>query len=225
MSYGQEDIFQRIKKVLPGRWFGENTPVLDSVLNALAAGWLSQFDLLDYAKLQTRVRSATGSWLDLIARDYFGRRVGRRKAENDTSLRQRILRELLSDRCTREAVHDLLLDLTGKQPIIFEPANPQDTGCYGSPSSPNSGMIGYCVSGGWGSLNSPFQTFIRAFRPTTPGVAMINGWNGPGGGFGVGCNAYISAEMNSSQASDADMYQEVSRISPAGAIVWMSIEP
>jgi hypothetical protein len=225
MAYSQEDIFRRIKKVLPGRWFGENTPVLDSVLNALAAGWLSQFELLDYTKLQTRISSATGSWLDLIARDYFGRRVARRKAESDTSLRHRIHRELLSDRCTRAAIHDLLLDLTGKQPIIFEPTNPQDTGCYGSPSSSGAGTIGYCESGGWGSLNSPFQTFVRAFRPTTPGVTMISGWNSPGGGFGVGCCAYISPEMNSSQASDAEMYEEVSRISPAGTIIWMSIEP
>jgi hypothetical protein len=225
MPYGQEDIFRRIRKVLPGRWFGENTPVLDSVLNALAAGWLSQFEFLDYTKLQTRIVSATGSWLDLIARDYFGRRVGRRKAENDTSLRRRIYRELLRDRCTRSAVHDLLLDLTGKQPIIFEPTNPQDTGCYGSPSSPGAGTIGYCMCGGWGSMNLPFQTFIRAFRPTTPGVAMISGWNSPGGGFGVGYSAYISAEMNSAQASDAEMYQEVSRVSPAGTILWMLIEP
>ncbi len=54
MDYDQQDIQQRIKAALPCRWFGESTPVLDSILASLAAGWVGLFDLLGYVRLQSR---------------------------------------------------------------------------------------------------------------------------------------------------------------------------
>jgi hypothetical protein len=224
MIYNQQDIFRRIKAVLPSRWFGEVTPVIDSVLNALASGWLGVFNLLNYIKMQTRISTAFGGWLDLIAKDFFDYRVSRRQRETDDSFRSRIYMELLRDRCTRAAIYDLLTDLTGRSPVIFEPTNPQDTGCYGSLVSPGIGNAGYGVSGGWGNLNMPFQVFVRAFRAETAGVAMVCGWGGSIGGYGAGLSAYISAEMNSPQADDFEIYQSVSNNSPVATIVWMSIE-
>ena len=186
MIYDSADIFRRLKATLPGRWFGEDTPVLDSILNSLSVGWESLFNFLDFAMKQTRVSTATDIWLDLVARDYFGERLRRRQHEADGSFRSRIRQELLRDRCTRVALYDLLVDLTGRPPIIFEPTNPLDTGCYGSLTPIVMGVSGYGTSGGWGSLNLPFQTFVRAFRPESAGVAMVNGWGGSIGGFGVG---------------------------------------
>jgi hypothetical protein len=225
VTYSQSSLFNRLKATLPNRWFGDNTPVLDAVLNALSAGWVGLFGLLSYTITQTRVSTATDSWLDLIARDYFGYRVRRRAQEIDGSFRGRILEELLRDRCTRAAVSDLLLDLTGRAPIIFEPGNPEDTGCYGSSTSLQAGAVGYGISGGWGSLNLPFQAFVRAVRPETVGVAMVNGWNGTLGGFGTGRSSYIAAGTNSSQVSESEIYENVSRVAPAGTIIWMSIAP
>jgi hypothetical protein len=225
MTYSQSSLFNRLKATLPNRWFGDNTPVLDAVLNALSAGWVGLFNLLSYTTTQTRISTATGSWLDQIAHDYFGDRTRRRTQEADVSFRGRILEELLRDRCTRAAIYGLLLDLTGRAPIIFEPANPQDTGCYGSSTSLQRGVVGYGISGGWGSLELPFQAFVRAFRPETAGVAMVNGWNEILGGFGTGLSSYIAAGTNSSQASDAEIYENVSRIAPAGTVIWMSIAP
>jgi hypothetical protein len=224
MIYNQQDIFRRIKAVLPNRWFGEDTPIIDLVLNAMSAGWVGLFGLLNYTELQTRIATAFDFWLDLIARDFFNHRVKRRQRETDDSFRGRIQMELLRDRCTRAAIYDLLTWLTGRSPFIFEPTNPQDTGCYGSLSLPGLANVGYGVSGGWGNLGLPFQSFVRAFRAETAGVAMVNGWGGSIGGFGSGLSSYISLEMNSSQADDLELYQSVSDVSPATAIIWMSIE-
>jgi len=224
MIYDQQDIFSRIKAVLPSRWFGEDTPIIDSVLNVLSSGWIGLFSLLNYAKMQTRISTAFDGWLDLIAKDFFDRRIRRRQGETDDSFRSRIYMELLRDRCTRAAIYDLLADLTGRPPVIFEPTNPQDTGCYGSLVSPGIGMASYGVSGGWGNLNVPFQVFVRAFRAETAGVAMVNGWGGSIGGYGSGLSAYISLEMNSSQADDFEIYQNVCNTAPVATIIWMSIE-
>jgi len=225
MVYSQQDLLQRIKATLPVRWFGEETPILDLVLNSLSAGWVGLFYLLDYVKMQTRIGTAFDYWLDMIAQDYFGYRVQRRPREADSSFRQRIRLELLRDRCTRAAIRDVLLELTGRPPVIFEPTNPQDTGSYGSLTSTESGRAAFCIAGGWGNLNSPFQAFVRAFRPASPGIAMVNGWGGNAGGFGAGLSAYISSCTTSPWADDTEISEVVSRTAPVGTIIWMSIEP
>ena len=118
MTYSQSSLFNRLKATLPKRWFGDNTPVLDAVLNALSTGWVSLFNLLNYTITQTRIATATNSWLDLIAHDYFGDRIRRRTQEADGSFRGRIQEELTRDRCTRAAIYSLLLNLTGRAPTI-----------------------------------------------------------------------------------------------------------
>jgi hypothetical protein len=225
MTYSQLDILQRIKAILPVRWFGQNTPVLDSVLSSLAAGWASLFDLVNYTKSQTRISTAFDVWLDIVATDYFGDRIRRRSGESDASFRPRILAELLRDRCTRVAIYTLLKDLTGRAPAIFEPTNPGDTGCYGSLATGNIGGIGYCTSGGWGNLNLPFQLFVRAFRPIAMGVAMTNGWGGNLGAYGAGASTYIGLGMDSTQPGDLEVYQNVGRTTAIGTIAWISIQP
>jgi hypothetical protein len=219
------NFLQKIKATLPAQWFGEETPILDSVLNSMSAGWVGQFDLLSYTRAQTRIGTAFSTWLDLIAWDYFGYRLKRWLWETDDAFRSRIKIELLRDRCTRLAIYDLLRDLTGRPPIIFEPTVPSDTGGYGSLISSEAGAAGYGISGGWGNLSLPFQVFVRAFRPVTLGVAMVSGWCSSVGGFGTGQSAYIGLAMNPVQVSDSELYQDVCRTAPAGTIVWMSIEP
>jgi hypothetical protein len=225
MSFDQQSILQRIKATLPSGWFGENTPILDSVLSSLAAGWVSLLGLLDYVTMQSRIGTAFDDWLDLAATDYFGTRIQRRLQETDGSFRHRIKMELLRDRCTRASIYDTLLELSGRPPVIFEPTNPADTGCYGTSGTTESGCVGYCTSGGWGSLDLPFQAFVTAYRPTLPGIAMINGWGGYLGGFGVGFSSYASSNTNSSWADDSEIYETVARTAAVGSIIWMSIQP
>lgn len=225
MSFDQQTILQRIKASLPASWFGEDTPILDSVLNAMAAGWVGLLTFLEYVTIQSRIGTACNGWLDLAAADYFGTRVQRRLQETDDSFRERIHTELLRDRCTRAAIYDTLLQLTGQPPTIFEPTNPQDTGCYSAVNATTTGCFGYCLSGGWGNLSSPFQAFVTAYRPVIPGIAMINGWCGGIGGFGIGLSSYASSTTNSSLAEDAEMYDAVARTAAVGSIIWMSIQP
>ncbi|MGA3000247.1 MAG: hypothetical protein ABSE20_00835 [Acetobacteraceae bacterium] len=225
MLFDQQNILKRIKATLPVGWFGENTPILDTVLNSLAAGWVGLLGLLDYVTMQTRIGTATDGWLDLAATDYFGSRLQRRLQETDSSFRQRICMELLRDRCTRAAIYDTLLELTGRPPVIFEPTNPQDTGCYSTSVTTEIGCVGYGISGGWGNLNSPFQAFVTAYRPVGTGIAMINGWDGSIGGYGVGLSSYTSLNTNSAWADDPEIYETIARTAAVGSIIWTSVQP
>ncbi len=225
MHCTQQDLIQRLKATLPLRWFGEITPVLDTVLNSLAAGWFGLFNLLAHVRAQTRLQTASDDSLDLIAKDYCGRRLLRRSRESDTSFRIRIHQELLRDKCTRSALYEVLFDLTGRPPTIFEPANPADTGSYGSIDSSEPGNASYGFFGGWGSLNSPFQTFVKASMPRNAAIAMINGWGGDIGAYGTGFSSYVSSTANSPCASGSEVCAAVARIAPAGSIIWMSLDP
>jgi hypothetical protein len=99
----QPDLVSRLKSVLPTGWFADSTPVLDGVLNGLAAGWAGVFGLLGYVQMQTRIATASDTFLDLVAADFFAGRITRSAGEPDESLRARIDRELLRERATRGA--------------------------------------------------------------------------------------------------------------------------
>ena len=69
----------RLRSVLPTGWFPQSpppplpsaTPVLDGLLSGLGAAWSFCFDLLGETALQSRIGTATGGFLDLIAIDFF----------------------------------------------------------------------------------------------------------------------------------------------------------
>lgn len=110
-----------LRAVLPQSWFPDNSPILYSLLGGLGAAWSAIYALLQYVKLQTRIASASDIWLDLIAWDFFGRRLRRQPNEGDDALRSRIMLEMFRERATRSAVDAVLRDLTGRVPTIFDP--------------------------------------------------------------------------------------------------------
>lgn len=69
----QTDIFRRIKALLP-QWFSDNTPVLDALLRGFAYATAFVYVLIAYAARQTRIKTATDGWLDMIAADFSARR-------------------------------------------------------------------------------------------------------------------------------------------------------
>ena len=122
----------RMRAVIPVRWFPDEAPILNGVLSGLGAAWAWAFDLLSHVKAQTRLATASGVWLDVIAQDFCGARLMRRGGEGDDAFRNRIRRELLRERGTRSAVVAVLEDLTGRTPDVFEPGLTSDTGGYNS---------------------------------------------------------------------------------------------
>ena len=84
-----------------------------------------------YIALQTRLPTATDTFLDLAASDYLGS-FPRRLNEPDAAYSLRIRREIIRPRNTRAAIIQVLQDLTGNTPTVFRPSNAADTGGWGS---------------------------------------------------------------------------------------------
>lgn len=152
------DILARLRSTLPRGWFG-TTPILDAVLTGIATAWSEMYALYQYAALQARIRTATGAWLDIAASDFFGVNLPRLANEYDAQYRARIIAALFVEKGTRNAIYYTLLRLTGRAPVIFEPARPADTGAYipGQMTSlnqnvPASGYIAFAQAGAASSL-------------------------------------------------------------------------
>ena len=201
----------RLKATLPARWFADSTPVLDMVLTGLGDAASRLHALLEAARGQMRLGSATEGFLDLIARDFFGARLRRQAQEGDDAFRGRILRAMTRTRGTRSALIAAVKELTGTAPTIFEPSHTGDTGGYAS------GGIGWNTAGGWGSLALPLQSLVTVTRPHGQGIALLAGY-----GTGGPCS-YASLSMIAGQVTDADIYATVADAVPVATIAWTRI--
>ena len=206
----------RLKAALPARWFADSTPVLDGVLAGLAAPWVSLYAQLQQAIAQTRIATASGGFLDLIAADFFARRLPRRVAETDTPYRARIQAEMTRERATRAGLVAALTDLTGRPPAIFEPARPADTGGWNGP-------MGYGAAGRYGSLMLPRQVFVTAYRPLGTGIATIAGWGATQAGYGHGALAWGDVSQIAGQVTDAEIAAVTAATMPVAGIAWLAI--
>nr|WP_321986642.1 hypothetical protein [uncultured Lichenicoccus sp.] len=176
------DMAGRLRAVLPTGWFPQSppaplsnaTPVLDGLLSGLGTAWSLCFDLLDLTALQTRIATATGGFLDLIAVDFFAQALMRESNEADAAFRARILGNLLVKRGTRLAVIDRVAYLTGCVPVLIEPSRGADCGGYGSSTAISTGRGGYGTPGLlYGSDMMEFQYLLMAILPApfAPGLS------------------------------------------------------
>ena len=210
------DMLSRIKRVLPPRWFAYAAPLRDAVLGGLADQLAWIYSLIAFAKLQTRVSTATGFFIDLIAFDYFGTFLRRRAAELDGAFVARIKKEILRERVTRRGMIQALTDLTGKSPIVFEPRSTFDAGGYGT-------HFGYGVAGGWGNVALNNQVFLTVYRPGLQGVPGVDGYGGGLGGYGVGQLEYVNASMVMGAVTDADIMNTIEATKPTGVTCWTKL--
>jgi len=226
MTGNLADIMSRLWKVLPGRWFSENSPNLQSLLLSIATPWVWLFDLLRYVVQQTRLGTATDDWLDLIALDFFGANLSRKPNEPESTYRSRIQLAMVRNAATRSAVGAGLKSLVGSQPIIFEPANCGDTGSYGSLSA-TSALVAtgtaYGMTGGWGSLQHPLQFFVTVTRPPTLGLGALAGYDTPNGGYGEGAIAYADLSLLPGHVTDEDIQATLCSLMPLNAVAWLRI--
>ena len=161
------DFLRRLKIVLPPSWFPDSTPILDGMLTGAAYAWSQIYILLGFARQQSRIATAVGPWLDFVALDFFGSRVRRGGGETDSAFRGRIDAQLMLQRVTRAALLANVVAVTGRVPVIIEPANPGDTGVWGHGCA-------WSILGVWGSLMMPQQAFVTAYRPNSPGVVAAD---------------------------------------------------
>ena len=217
------DMLARIKRVVPSRWFAYAAPLRDAVLGGLADQLAWVYSLIAFAKLQTRISTATGFFLDLIAFDYFGRFIRRRINELDAAFMARIKKELVRERVTRKGMIAALTDLTGKAPLIIEPWNPYDCGALSTPylALCNSACVG--GAGFVGSTVYPSQVLITAYMPGLQGVPNISGFNCAPGGVGVGSMAVISRSMITGAVTSNDVYSTIEATKPTGTICWVRL--
>lgn len=212
------DFQARLKRLLPTGWLSTDAPIANAVIGGLADGLAQIYGLITYLIAQTRIATATGLWLDLIAVDFFGSRLARATGETDTSLRTRIKRELLRERVTRAGMVAVLTDLTGSPPTIFEPWNTADTGGLDY-------AMGFDVAGALGSLDYTAQCFIDVTRPKGNGIPNVvgmlaDGSAGATGGFDVGAAELADIASTKPPVSDQDIYDAINATRPVGVICW-----
>jgi hypothetical protein len=205
-------MFNRFKALLP-RWFGDQTPILDALLHGLAVTARHAHRFIEYARLQTRIQTATGGWLDRIAADFFGGALKRGTSQSDVAFRQRIRARLFGERATRAGLIQALTDLTGREPRVFEPQRPLDTGGYDCSAS-----IAYDRAGGYGATDLPYQCFVTASYPRAADCPFIAGYDIPTGAYDTPAR---SAWIGLGGLADLDIYQVIDAVKPVGTTVWL----
>ena len=213
------DMLTRIKSLLPRGWFVGSTPVLDALLSGFAWSLSLIYSLIQYANLQTRIATATDGFLDLISYDFFGNNLPRKMQEMDSAFRARILATLLREKVTRNGMIEALVNLTGRTPLIFEPARPLDSGTWNSPGT------GWSTGAGkWGSLGLRAQVFITAYRPSSSGIPNIAGWNASAAGWSTpGQQKWSSRTQVQGAVTDADIYALIAATVAEGVTAWVRI--
>lgn len=206
----------RIKQVLPGRWFADQSPVLDAVVSGLGQGWAGIYTLLQQVSAQTRIATASGIFLDIAAQDYFGIELPRRAGEADTAFSARLRLNLLAPRATRAGLVEAVTNLTGRSPAVFEPLNATDTGGYNV-------NVGYGVAGGYGSMSMPYQFLLTVFRPNDLPANHAGGYGVGPGGYDSAPMFYASAAELAGNVSDAEIYATIASVVPTSSIAWTKI--
>ena len=156
MTGDQNDFGSRLRLTLPDHWFADTPPVLQGVLAGLSSAWAVLYSLLQVVKQQSRIATATNSFLDLASVDFFADRLPRRTGEGDVAFRARILAAMQREHATRASLIAAASD-AGFTITVFEPARIADTGAYSVP-----GAVAWSVAGGWGSLEMPLECLLTA---------------------------------------------------------------
>jgi hypothetical protein len=181
----QDDITGRLKRLLPP-WFGPDGafPAVEAFAAGAAKVLAGIYDLWAFAKLQTRIATSTGGWLELTAADFIDA-FPRFPGESDAAYSRRIRLEIFRPRNTRRGIDRAVFDLTGDHPDIFEAWRPGDCGGYGVPSA-----MGYGVAGLYGSGGARFEVIVSTPQlrnygiPNRPGYgATFIGYGGPTWGY------------------------------------------
>jgi hypothetical protein len=208
------DMFNRLKALIPRSWF-QASPNFDATLQGGAWALSSAYAQITYAALQTRIKTATDGFLDLISYDFFGTSLPRLTLEPDVAFRSRILANLFVRGPTRADMAKVLTLLTGTPPAIFEPGNTTDSGGWDGRFYWDADAA---QAGGWGD-SLPYQSFVTAYRPFGNLISLgeLDTYR-----FAFDTNAYWS-DNPPSALTDAAIIAAVEATRAIGTIVWLRI--
>lgn len=242
------DMQARLRGLLPP-WFPNvgSAPVVDGVLTGIATLLSLMYGLIAYARLQTRIRSATGGFLDLIAWDFLGGRFTRFPGESDQAFLPRLLTELTRRRVTRAAIIAALEQATGYPVRLIEPGVLTDNGFWKVRGSAPSPVSFYRVDtpsnpARWSGRGLRCQFFVECTLPlqTTFGNNAMPAWGvrGAGGSSVFSANWMLrgtagalkwgSSWLSRSGAStggEAFIYSLLNAMRAAGIICWVKFVP
>jgi hypothetical protein len=208
------DMEARLRRLLPP-WFGSESPVVDALLAGAAQVLAFSYGLYAYAKLQTRLATATDAWLDFAGMDFFGR-FPRFKGELDRPYSRRIRLEVFRDRVTRHAYDRAVFDITGDHPEVFEAWRPGCCGGYGAPG------LALGRVGRWGSRTTPFEVIVSTPELQNYGIPERGGWGSGVGGYGSGNFSFVDdADTVGSGPTQADVLAAIERVRAAGITAYV----
>lgn len=257
------DVYNRLIAQLPA-WFGEidTHPILDALLQIFVTTGVTNYNQAIYAELQTRINTydangnvvppstnpivfgATGNQLDIISSDFLGTYLPREAGESDNSYRHRILVNVLSNKCTRQAIYNALINMQDvTEVILFEPWNWNDTAACAGSSNPYVSTPPYSLAcgdglthtGGNGRLGSgsyAYQGFIDIYL-NAQGMSYLAGCNDTVGGCNTlgnggtppnGIFFYCGSTSLVTTPTTATMiYNTINLTKVSGTICWVSI--
>jgi hypothetical protein len=201
-----EQFTQRQQALLPP-WFGDAAPILQAVLQGSALCNEFIYSLSIYLRAQMRLQTMGGDTLDLFAQDYFGNKLLRHFGEADNPYRTRISASLLRSGATRPAMVQVLTELTGRAPVIWEAGI--DSGFY------NYSFCNYTTAG---SSNVPYQAWIIVYRPVPPGQAGLSFFN-----YTTFCNNSFAGGLVSANVTDQDILDAIQNTKCEGTLMHVTI--
>jgi hypothetical protein len=235
------DIVFRLRDNLPP-WFPNqgSAPVVDGILTGIATLLSFVYGLIQYARAQSRIRTSSGGWIDLIAWDFLGSRFPRLPGESDTAFLGRLLPELVRRRVTRSAIQQALVQLTGFPVRIIEPGQLTDTGYLKMRGSGPAPISYFRVD----TPSNPFrfssrglrcQFFIECVLPLTASfgnnpMPALNEYTSTlflrgTTGARSGPSALISRGDSSSSSGSQAVYNLISAMRAAGITCWVKFVP
>lgn len=209
----------RLLRYLPSSWFGQSgeSPAVAAGMAGVVAVLVNIFSLITFTRLQARIATSTGGWLDFSAYSFLGNELPRFHLEADDGYRPRIRKEIFRDRNTRPAGIEILTELTGVAPFVFEGWYAPVNGGRGS------GRLAYSRACRWGSTNSPAQVIFHVPQPQNYGIPNRGGRGSvtPSGaavgGYGGGNYSYVNdSEIVGSGPSQEEIIQRLESVRTDG---------
>lgn len=215
MTGDQQDMLTRLRALLPKSWFPVSAPNEDAKLSGAAWALSSVYSQLTYVALQTRIKTATDGWLDVISYDFFGTDLPRLTQETDGAFRSRILANLFVKGPTRTDMANVLTLITGIAPVIFEPSNTMDSGGWDGQFYFDAGAAS---GGGWGDP-LPYQALVTAYRPSSAAIDL-----GELDAYTFMFDAWGAwSDDSTANVTDAAIIAAVESTKPLGSLIWLRI--